>query len=57
MCPPTEEYEDAETVEDSWWTPGPEDLLNVGEEKEYFLELLMWEEASEKPTTVGSEAG
>ncbi len=57
VCPPTEEYEDAETVEDSWWTPGPEDLLIEGEEKEYFLELLMREEASEKPTTVGSEAG
>jgi hypothetical protein len=28
-----------------------------GEEKEYFLELLMREEASKKPTTVGSEAG
>jgi hypothetical protein len=52
-----EEYEDAGASEDSWWTPGPEDLLIKGEEKEYFLELLIREEVSEKPTTVGSEAG
>jgi hypothetical protein len=57
VCPPTEEYEDAETVEDSWWTPGTEDLLIEGEEREYFLELLVREEVSEKPTAVGSEAG
>jgi hypothetical protein len=44
-------------VEDSWWTPRQEDLQIEGEEKEYFLELLMREEALEKLTTVGSEAG
>jgi hypothetical protein len=32
-------------------------LLIEGDEKEYFLELLMREEVPEKPTTVGSEAG
>jgi hypothetical protein len=57
MCLSTEEYEDVETVEDSWWTPEPEDLQIKGEEKEYFLKLLMREEALEKPTTVGSGAG
>ncbi len=25
VCPPTKKYEDAEPVEDSWWTPEPED--------------------------------
>jgi hypothetical protein len=62
VCPPKEEDEDAETVEDSWWTPEPEDLQIKGEEKEYFFELLMRESAmregvTEKPTTVGSKAG
>jgi hypothetical protein len=60
--PPQEEDEDAETLEDSWWTPAPQDLQIEGGEKEYFLELLMRESAlregaTEKPTTVGSKAG
>ncbi len=62
MCPPKEEDENAETVEDSWWTPGLEDLQIEEGEKEYFLELLLREStlregATEKPTTVGSKAG
>jgi hypothetical protein len=57
VCPPTEECENAETEEESWWTPGPEDLLIEGEEREYFLELLMREEAMEELTTVNSKAG
>jgi hypothetical protein len=40
VCPPTEERDVAETVEDSWWTPGPEDLLIEGEEREYFSNSL-----------------
>jgi hypothetical protein len=55
VCPPTEEYENAETEEGSWWTPGPEDLLIEGEEREYFLKLLMREEASEKPPTAAAK--
>jgi hypothetical protein len=60
--PPEEEDGGAETVEDSWWTPEPGDLQVEGEEKEYFLELLMRESApregaTEKPTTVGGRAG
>ncbi len=59
---PKEEDEDTETVEDSWWTPEPRDVQIEGEEKEYFLELLMREsalkeEVTEKPTTVGSKMG
>ncbi len=62
MRPPKEEDEDAETAEDRWWTPEPGDLQIEGEEKEYFLELLMRESvlrkgATEKPTTVGGMAG
>jgi hypothetical protein len=62
VCPPKEEDEDAETVEDSWWTPGPEDMQIERGEKEYFIELLMEgsapsEGAAEKPTMVGSKAG
>jgi hypothetical protein len=56
VCPPKEESEDEETVEDSWWIPGPEDLLIEGEEREYVVELLMRGEALEKPTTAGSGA-
>jgi hypothetical protein len=41
--PPTGEREATEIVEDSWWTPGPEDLLIEGEEGEYFLKFLMRE--------------
>jgi hypothetical protein len=62
VCPPKEEDKDAETAEDSWWTPGPEDLQIEGGEKEYFLELLMRESAlnegvTEELTTVGSKTG
>ncbi len=41
VCPPKEEDEDAEAIEDSWWTPEPEDLWIEGKEKDYFLELLI----------------
>jgi hypothetical protein len=41
VCPPKEEDEDADAMEDSWWTPEPEDLRIEGNEKDYFLELLM----------------
>ncbi len=49
-------------MEDSWWTPEPKDLQVEGEEKEYFLELLMRESApkkgaTEEPTAVGNKAG
>jgi hypothetical protein len=62
VCHPKEEDEDAETVEDSWWTPEPEDLQIEGGEKEYFLELLMGGSAPSKGaagklTAVGSKAG
>ncbi len=43
MRPPMGEQGDTKGVEDSWWAPGPEDLLIEGEEGEYFLELLMRE--------------
>ncbi len=36
--------------------PGPEDLLIEGEEREYFLELLMREEMWEKSTSTDSKA-
>ncbi len=47
---------------DSWWTPEPKDLQVEGEEKEYFLELLMRESApkkgaTEEPAAVGNKAG
>jgi hypothetical protein len=41
--PPVREQEGAKAAEDSWWAPGPNDLLIEGEEGEYFLELLMRE--------------
>ncbi len=43
-------------MEDSWWAPGPDGLLINGEEREYFIELLMREEASEKSTAINSGA-
>jgi hypothetical protein len=36
-----EEREATEAAVDRWWAPGPNDLLIEGEEREYFLELLM----------------
>jgi hypothetical protein len=59
-CLSTEEYEDAETMEDSWWTPEPEDLQIKGGRERILPRtphVLMREEALKKPTTVGSEAG
>jgi hypothetical protein len=55
--PPKGETKDKETTGDCWWTPGPEDLLIEGEEGEYFLELLMRGEMSEKSTPVDSKEG
>jgi hypothetical protein len=55
--PPMGEREAAETGEDSWWTPGPEDLLIEGEEGEYFLELLMREVPLEESDLVDNKAG
>jgi hypothetical protein len=56
-CPPTGEHKATEVLEDSWWTPGPEDLLIEGEEGEYFLELLMRESPLEESKPTDSEAG
>jgi hypothetical protein len=49
-------------MENSWWTPEPEDLQIEEREKDYFLELLMGgsapsEGAAERPAAVGSKAG
>jgi hypothetical protein len=55
VCPPMGEQEDAKVVEDSWWAPGPEDLLIEGEEGEYFLELLMREAPLEEPNPASSK--
>jgi hypothetical protein len=55
--PPKGECEVTEVVEDSWWTPGPEDLLIEGEEGEYFLELLMREVPLEESNPVDNKAG
>jgi hypothetical protein len=40
MHPPAREQESAKAADDSWWAPGPDDLLIEGE---YLLELLMRE--------------
>jgi hypothetical protein len=55
--PPTGEREATEVVDDSWLTPGPEDLLIEGEEGEYFLELLMREAPLEVANPVDNKAG
>jgi hypothetical protein len=60
-CPLQKEDEDAETIENSWWTPEPEDLQIKEGERDYFLELLMGSSApskgaAERPTTVGNKA-
>jgi hypothetical protein len=40
---------EAESMEDGWQAPGPDDLLLEGEEGEYFLELLMRKASPERP--------
>jgi hypothetical protein len=57
MRPPMGEREGAKAVEDSWWAPGPEDLLIEGEEGEYFLELLMREASLEESNPVSNKVG
>jgi hypothetical protein len=62
VYPPKKEDENAEIMENSWWTPEPEDLQIKEEERDYFLELLMGGsapsgETAEKPAAVGSKAG
>jgi hypothetical protein len=41
-------------AEGGWWAPGPDDLLIEGEEKEYFLELLMRETPPGEPRAASS---
>jgi hypothetical protein len=53
--PPMGERGNTKVVEDSWWAPGPEDLLIEGEEGEYFLELLMREAPLEEPNPASSK--
>ncbi len=53
--PPMGGREDAKAVEDSWWAPGPEDLMIEGEEGEYFLELLMREASLEESNPAGNK--
>jgi hypothetical protein len=55
--PPMKYREAIEIVEDSWWIPGPEDLLIEGEEGEYFLELLMREVPLEESNPADNKAG
>ncbi len=52
---PTGEQGDTKGAEDSWWAPGPEDLLIEGEEGEYFLKLLMREAPSKEPNPASSK--
>jgi hypothetical protein len=52
---PTGERGGTEGAEDSWWAPGPEDLLIEGEEGKYFLELLMREAPPEEPNPASSK--
>ncbi len=61
VYPPKKEDEDAGIMENSWWTPEPEDLQIKEEERDYFLELLMGgsapsKETAEKPAVVSSKA-
>jgi hypothetical protein len=53
--PPMGDWGDRKVVEDSWWAPGLEDLLIVGEEGEYFLELLMREAPLVEPNPASSK--
>ncbi len=53
--PPMGEHGGAKATEDSWWAPGPEDLLIKGEEGEYFLELLMREAPLGGPNPASSK--
>jgi hypothetical protein len=57
MHPPTSQREDAEAAEDGWRAPGPGDLLIEGEEREYFLELLMREAPPGKSSPASSKTG
>jgi hypothetical protein len=54
---PMENHESARVAEDSWCTPGPDDLLLEGEEGEYFLELLMREAPPGGSNPAGSKLG
>ncbi len=47
--PSASQRKEAETVENEWQAPGPDDLLLEGEEGEYFLELLMRKAPPERP--------
>jgi hypothetical protein len=53
--PPIGERGKAKAVEDSWWAPGPEDLLIEGEEGEYFIELLMREASLEESSPASNK--